>query len=170
VSNNRLHHQWTPVDADGRLFPGQACRRAGSPHRYLASGRRGHPRCPGASSMMSARVRGPVPCAWSTVACTARALPCGRCLVGLAFAHPQRRLIRAPPVSRGIALGCSLGCSSAPAASFTADQSRTLVQLELIGTTQPRAANAVGFTAPAEVSSGVLGTGQMKTVGPLAGH
>ncbi len=37
----RHRQQWTPADADGRSFPGQACRRAGSPHRYLASGRRG---------------------------------------------------------------------------------------------------------------------------------
>jgi hypothetical protein len=29
------------ADADGRCFPGQTCRSPGSPHRYLASGRRG---------------------------------------------------------------------------------------------------------------------------------
>jgi hypothetical protein len=41
VSNNRHHRQWTPADVDGRSFPGQTCRNAGSPHHDLASGRRG---------------------------------------------------------------------------------------------------------------------------------
>jgi hypothetical protein len=41
VSNNRHHQQWTSTDADGQSFPGQARRSARSPHRNLASGRRG---------------------------------------------------------------------------------------------------------------------------------
>jgi hypothetical protein len=44
VSNNRHRQQWTPADADGRSFPGQACRSAGSLHHDLASGRRGQAR------------------------------------------------------------------------------------------------------------------------------
>ena len=42
MSNNRHHQRWTPADTDGRSLPSQACRNAGSPHRDLASGRRGH--------------------------------------------------------------------------------------------------------------------------------
>ncbi len=41
MSNNRHRQQWTPADVNGRWFPGQACPRAGSRHRDLASGRRG---------------------------------------------------------------------------------------------------------------------------------
>ena len=41
VSNNRHRQRRTPADADGRSFPGQASRSPGSPHRNLASGRRG---------------------------------------------------------------------------------------------------------------------------------
>ncbi len=41
VSINHHLQQWTPADTGGRCFPGQAGRSAGSPHRALASGRRG---------------------------------------------------------------------------------------------------------------------------------
>lgn len=41
LSNNRHHQRWTPADADGRSFAGQAHCLAGSSHRNLASGRRG---------------------------------------------------------------------------------------------------------------------------------
>jgi hypothetical protein len=42
VSNNRHRQRWTPADTRRRPIPGQACCGAGSPHRDLASGRRGH--------------------------------------------------------------------------------------------------------------------------------
>jgi hypothetical protein len=45
VSNNHHRQQWTRADTDGRCFPGQAGRSAGSPHRALASGRRGRFHC-----------------------------------------------------------------------------------------------------------------------------
>ncbi len=45
MSNNHHRQQWTPADADGRCFPGQTCRSPGSPHRDLASGRRGQQHC-----------------------------------------------------------------------------------------------------------------------------
>jgi hypothetical protein len=41
VSNNHDGQQQTPADADGRSLPVQACRSPGSPHRDLASRRRG---------------------------------------------------------------------------------------------------------------------------------
>ncbi len=44
VSNNRDRQRWTSADIDGQRFPGQTCRSPGSPHLYLASGRRGHRR------------------------------------------------------------------------------------------------------------------------------
>lgn len=40
VSNKGHAQQWTPADIDGRQFPGQAHRSAGSAYRDLASGRR----------------------------------------------------------------------------------------------------------------------------------
>ena len=45
VSNNHHQRRWTPADIDGRPFPGQTSYSPGSPHRYLASGRRGHEPC-----------------------------------------------------------------------------------------------------------------------------
>ena len=42
VSDNRLGQRWTPADTHGRSVAGQGCYGAGSPHLYLASGRRGH--------------------------------------------------------------------------------------------------------------------------------
>jgi hypothetical protein len=58
VSNNRHRQQWTPTDADGQSFPGQARRSAGSRHRNLASGRRGqdHDRQPQDLAAMLTRV------------------------------------------------------------------------------------------------------------------
>ena len=41
VSDNRHGRRRTPADIHGRSVPGQACCDAGSPGRYLASGRRG---------------------------------------------------------------------------------------------------------------------------------
>jgi hypothetical protein len=41
VSNNRQRQQRTPANTDGRCFPGQTCRSAGSGRSDLASGRRG---------------------------------------------------------------------------------------------------------------------------------
>lgn len=41
MSNNHHRQQWTPVDIDGRCFPGQTRRSPGSRHHELASGRRG---------------------------------------------------------------------------------------------------------------------------------
>ena len=41
VSDNHHRQRWTPADVDRRCLPGQDCRSPGSPHRYLASGRRG---------------------------------------------------------------------------------------------------------------------------------
>jgi hypothetical protein len=45
VSNDRHRHEGTSTDTDGRPFPSQAGRSAGSPHGDLASGRRGQWRC-----------------------------------------------------------------------------------------------------------------------------
>ena len=42
VSDNRHRQRWMPADIHGRSVAGRACRGAGSPRRYLASGRRGH--------------------------------------------------------------------------------------------------------------------------------
>ena len=41
LSHNRHRQRWTPADTHGRSAPGWACNGAGSPRRYLASGRRG---------------------------------------------------------------------------------------------------------------------------------
>ncbi len=45
VTDNRHGQRWTPPDADGRSFPGQTCRSAGSACGDLASGRRGRLFC-----------------------------------------------------------------------------------------------------------------------------
>jgi Enoyl-CoA hydratase/isomerase len=41
VSDNRHRQRWTPADAHGRSIACHTCYGAGSPHRYLAWGRRG---------------------------------------------------------------------------------------------------------------------------------
>lgn len=45
VSDNHHGQRWTPADTHGRSSAGHPCCGAGSPRRYLASGRRGHLGC-----------------------------------------------------------------------------------------------------------------------------
>ena len=60
VSDNRHGRRRTPGDIHGRSVPGQACCDAGSPGRYLASGRRGHTAESGCSRL-SRRLRCALP-------------------------------------------------------------------------------------------------------------
>jgi hypothetical protein len=94
LSDNRHWQRWTPTDTHGQYAPGWACNGAGSPPRYLASGRRGQRSGSRSSSQRNPRL-------------SAYAAHMPRCVAE--FSRIRSRRLRCAPPRPGAAPGSASG-------------------------------------------------------------